>query len=255
MAKAPQSDLSCRVRPAGLPTPKVVLLDFDDTLFDNGFVPASVEEACIVVAASAQLDAGRLLVANRSAWRLHWPEVERRCWIGEMEVLDASREVWRRALAECGCEDSAVVDFAYETHQDIGRDLARLFDDVPDFLHTLTLHGIDTALVTNSSVRAQTAKLAAVDLDGFFTAVVISGELGVAKPDPRIFAAALERLGASASEAWHIGDNPSTDIAGARAAGVTSVWLDRLGRSLDRVDPQPDLHVRSLVEVTELLSG
>ena len=43
--------------------PRVVLLDFDDTLFDNGFVPASVEDTCVAVAASAQVDAGRLLAA------------------------------------------------------------------------------------------------------------------------------------------------------------------------------------------------
>jgi putative hydrolase of the HAD superfamily len=56
--------------------------------------------------------------------------------------------------------------------------------------------------------------------------VLDSGEVGVEKPDPRIFALALERAGVAASEAAYVGDLYSVDVVGARAAGIEPVLLD-----------------------------
>ena len=60
-------------------------------------------------------------------------------------------------------------------------------------------------------------------------AVVISAELGAAKPDPAIFRAALERLGAAADDAIHVGDSVEHDVAGARAAGLEAMLVARDG--------------------------
>jgi putative hydrolase of the HAD superfamily len=241
--------------PAGqLRRPKAVLLDVDETLVDNSVVPATVEGACDAVAAAVgALDPSELLAANSAAWNSYWPEVERRCWVGEMDVLDVSREVWRRALHRCGRDDPAVVELAYETHQRIGREMSRLFDDVPGFLRALQEAQIATALVTNSSVRAQTARLEAVGLESAFAAVVTSGEIGIAKPDPAIFAVALDRLQLTPSDVWHVGDGLSTDVAGALASGISSVWLNRGRRELGPSDPHPDLQIASLRELPALI--
>jgi putative hydrolase of the HAD superfamily len=59
---------------------------------------------------------------------------------------------------------------------------------------------------------------------------VASAELGVAKPDPAIFAHALELVGAAADASWHVGDTPDVDVAGARAAGLRPVLVARAGR-------------------------
>lgn len=56
--------------------------------------------------------------------------------------------------------------------------------------------------------------------------MITSGEVGVEKPDPAIFALALERAGVQPEETIHVGDNPVTDVMGARAAGITPVLLD-----------------------------
>jgi putative hydrolase of the HAD superfamily len=60
--------------------------------------------------------------------------------------------------------------------------------------------------------------------------VAISGTLGVAKPDPRIFKAALDEAGADPAATVHVGDQPVNDVAGALAAGITPVLIDRFGR-------------------------
>ena len=52
----------------------------------------------------------------------------------------------------------------------------------------------------------------------------------MAKPDPRIFAIALERLGCAAADAVMIGDSWPADIEGARAAGVRAIWFNRSGQ-------------------------
>ena len=53
--------------------------------------------------------------------------------------------------------------------------------------------------------------------------VIDSGAVGVMKPDPRIFALALDAIGVDAQSAWYVGDMPGIDVVGARRAGLTSV--------------------------------
>src|ERR671937_164738 len=76
-------------------------------------------------------------------------------------------------------------------------------------------------------------------------AVVISAEVGVAKPDPAIFRAALERLGARAEDSLHVGDSVENDVAGARAAGLDAVLVARNGAAA----PDGVRAVRSLAEL------
>ncbi|MGZ4795531.1 MAG: HAD family hydrolase [Acidimicrobiia bacterium] len=63
--------------------------------------------------------------------------------------------------------------------------------------------------------------------------VVDSGEVGVMKPEPRIFELALEVLGVDATDAWYVGDMPAFDVVGARRAGMRPFLLDPLGRHHD----------------------
>ena len=93
-----------------------------------------------------------------------------------------------------------------------------------------------------------------VDLERYFDVIVISGEVGVAKPDAAIFGFALEKLAVSADEAWFIGDSLHTDMAGAKAARLTAVWLNRHGSKRKAGDPEPDLEIASLPELFAALA-
>jgi len=81
-------------------------------------------------------------------------------------------------------------------------------------------------------------------------AIVDSGAVGVAKPDPRIFHLALEAVGTTADRAIHVGDAYQYDVRGARAAGVRPLLVDPLGIR-DDVDCE---RVRSLLDVAALLA-
>jgi putative hydrolase of the HAD superfamily len=127
----------------------------------------------------------------------------------------------------------------------------RLFDDALPCIDALKERGVLVGLITNNESVHQRAKIAKVGLEGLFDAVVISGELGVAKPDPQIFVHACDLVGVAAGEAMHVGDNPYADADGATAAGLHAVWLDRRGEYDGR--PVPYRVVSSLAEVPGLL--
>jgi putative hydrolase of the HAD superfamily len=78
--------------------------------------------------------------------------------------------------------------------------------------------------------------------------VVISAVVGAAKPDPRIFAAALEAAGCAPAEALHVGDSPENDLMGATGAGLRALLLDRSGAGGGAT-------VTSLSELPALLSS
>ena len=112
---------------------------------------------------------------------------------------------------------------------------------------------VPLALITNGASDTQRDKINALGIGHLFNSVVISGEVGVAKPDPRIFELALDRLAAKKEAAWHVGDSLASDVAGANAAGLTSVWLNRTGALRTEVDAEPDFEIRSLSDLFALL--
>jgi putative hydrolase of the HAD superfamily len=105
----------------------------------------------------------------------------------------------------------------------------RLFDDALPCLRALRKLGLRLAAITNAAGEHQRAKLGALGLDSAFDAVLISGELGVAKPHRAIFQRACRALGVRPDQTVHVGDQLATDAVGARDAGLHGVWLDRSG--------------------------
>jgi len=89
------------------------------------------------------------------------------------------------------------------------------------------------------------------DLARHFDAVVISGEVRIDKPDPRIFRRALDAVGCAPAEAFAVGDSLDADIAGAEAVGCRAVLIDMLGRHAD----YPGERVTSLSELVELVDS
>lgn len=90
-------------------------------------------------------------------------------------------------------------------------------------------------LVTDGPVRAGREKLAALGWTDRFDAAVVTGEVGVGKPDPRGFLAALDELGVAPEEAVYVGNDPELDVAGAAEAGMAAVQVTYPGGH----DPDP----------------
>ena len=99
-----------------------------------------------------------------------------------------------------------------------------LFPDALQTLSSLRVSGLKLGLITNGSVRMQSAKLACLALSPMFDTILISDAEGISKPKRQIFDRALERLNANPAHAVFVGDHPEVDMAGARAAGMRAIW-------------------------------
>jgi putative hydrolase of the HAD superfamily len=115
-------------------------------------------------------------------------------------------------------------------------------------LEKIAQRDLRLGVVSNSDGRVATL-LQQVGLADHFGVIVDSFEVGVEKPEPRIFEIALERLGAQAAETIYVGDFYAVDVVGARRAGIRPVLLDSLGSF-----PNADCPViRSLGELERFL--
>lgn len=99
-------------------------------------------------------------------------------------------------------------------------------DGLHETLAMLKTHGYTLGMITNGSVKAQSAKIDALRIRHYFDAILISEQCGVAKPRREIFDMALEALGTTASNSVYIGDHPVNDFAGAVDAGLHAIWLE-----------------------------
>ena len=248
---------------------RALLLDLDDTLIVEE--PAAVAAFAATASVAAErhpLDAAALALAARARareiWRAapHHPfcrQIGISSWEGlfcryegdgdELRALRSwapgyRREAWRRALTDQGVDDDHL---AAELGERFGADRRALHETFADAAPALDALRADyaLALVTNGASCWQREKLAASGLADRFEVVVVSGELGTAKPDPAVYAHALSELGAEPGDAVMVGDSLRNDVDGALAAGLGAVWVNRDGR------PRP-LHRADVVEVRSL---
>lgn len=220
---------------------EVVLFDLDDTLMAH---TRAVDDAI----ALAQSTAGGAFAADdAAAVQRRWAELEERHYTryltGELSYL--GQRIWRARdlLAPYGIavdDDEALAWF--ERYLVGYRDAWRLFDDVLPALESLGDRRV--GIITNGDLAFQTDKLQRIDLwdrldltpvraDGSVDEparqgrVIASGELGVTKPDARIFDAAAAAFGVAPAQCAYVGDRVRTDAVGAHDAGMLGIWLDR----------------------------
>ncbi len=169
-------------------------------------------------------------------------------WVGEYR-----RETWRRALDAQSVTDGAFAEELAEMFRRERRARQWVFADVAGMLEQLGgLHRL--ALVTNGAPDLQREKIAASGLAGYFDAIVVSGELGIGKPDQRIFAHALELVGARPEAAVMVGDSLTRDVVGAQRAGMRAIWINRGERRIpEGVRIVPDGTITELGELVAFL--
>ncbi len=231
-----------------------VFFDLDSTLLDHSHGREALVATCRQIAAEVPgLDADDLLKANGTVWPRYRAEIDADWTLGRIDSLTASREAWRRSLQLCGCNSRAIVEATVQFFEQTVQQGYRLFTDVPACIDMLQRSGVPLALITNGPSELQRSKLDALDIAHWFEVVVISGEVGTAKPDAAVFDTAMQRMGIVPDNVWHIGDSLEADIAGARAAGLSSVWLNRTGKSRNRDEPEPHFEIETLGQLPAIL--
>ncbi len=212
------------------PKPKVIFLDAVGTLFD---VRGSVGEVYSQIANKHGVDVpGHVLERSfRESFKAApppiFPGVER-------SRLPAQEFEWWRAIV------SQTFESAEALHQFV--DFPLFFADLYSYFataHPWVMHpdvrpsldhwqrqGIQLGIISNFDSRLHLV-LKALGLESYFSSITISSEISAAKPEPEIFAAALEKHGCQPEEAWHIGDSYDEDYYGAKAQGIHAIWLQR----------------------------
>ena len=112
-----------------------------------------------------------------------------------------------------------------------------------------------TGVVTNGPIDARREKIAHLSLEARIDFAVISGEFGAGKPVPAIFVEAMRRAGADPVETVFAGDSVEHDIAGAHAAGIHAIWLNRTGRPWTAPHAPPPHGVASLSALLPILAA
>jgi putative hydrolase of the HAD superfamily len=226
---------------------KVVTFDADGTLWDFQRV---MREA---------------LVLALDALRSHAPFQTERLAIGDlMRIRDqvaaevgmrgATHEQIRlasfeRTLEELGTPDPDLARRVYERYMQHRFEGMQLFDDVLPTLDALdALRAYPLGIVSNGNSYPDRC-----GLPGRFRFCVFADEHGARKPDRRLFEAAVRLAGCRPDEILHVGDSLPEDVAGAQAAGLRAVWINR-ERHPNTTAIVPDFELHALTDLPALCS-
>ena len=162
---------------------------------------------------------------------------------------DITRRIYDRLPALAGISFDAWFEVLYRRFGE--PEVWRFYDDVEAVLSDLRKRGLKIGVVSNWDTRLKSI-CDGLGLTRLVDFIVISAEVGVRKPDPRIFRMALEKAGVRPEEAIHVGDLPEEDAEGARRAGLRPVLIDRK-RRITGAFPSDVRVVASLSELVDLL--
>ncbi len=243
--------------PAAAPV-KAVLFDFGHTLVDfrrtQEALHAAYQEIRDRIEAVAFMEVPELLdLVERVAGGVD-RLVEQSYREGRLEEINQA-VLLREALAGIGFDlpDDVIDHIVILDHSAYSNSIA-VEPDVLATLKTLKGDGYRMGLVSNLTLRADLmrADLQRWGLIDQLDATVFSSEVGVRKPDPRIFKEALKRVGAEPAETVFVGDRLYDDVSGAQAVGMRGV-LTRQFRQEEDPAFQPDAVIEHLKELPDVL--
>ena len=217
----------------------MVFFDIDGTLMDDD---GAVRAACLALRAAP----GRLREQPPDDFAAAWLEIAerhfRRYLAGQVSFQEQRRARLREVFGEPLPDEEADALFAYYLQCQEAN--WRLFPDVLPCL--VRLGGRPVGIISNGDGEQQRRKLERTGIVDRFSPVVISGDVGAAKPAAAIFHHACRLAGVSPKECTYVGDRPDADARGSLSAGMRPVLIDRAGalgehagirvaRSLDEV--------------------
>jgi putative hydrolase of the HAD superfamily len=232
---------------------RLVLFDLDDTLFNHrGAVDKGIASYVTQLGAPYSADGVAAF----------WNELEERHYHrylgGELD-FEGQRRARAIEFADAhGVQlDSAAAGAWFNDYFEHYVAAWALHDDALPCLEALraAIPDVRFGLITNGETDYQLRKVDAVGLRNEVEHIVASGELGIVKPDPRIFEHACALFGVEPAHAAYVGDRFSTDAVGAAKAGLRGVWLDRTGRTLTEDEQQVLPLVTRIGSLAELPSA
>ena len=229
---------------------RAVFFDLDDTLIGYAAAErAALEAAGAVLCVKTDDLAAALYAAYTARYDYGTPGYAELAALTEGELRGTLTADAMRTLGIA--TDAALAQRAIETYAASERAALKPFGDTLDTLDSLARR-YPLGVITNGPSSMQRAKLAATGLRHQFALIVVDTEFGHPKPDPRIFAHAAARIGFAPDELLFVGNSAEADVAGARAAGWTSVYLNAAGTPFPASLSAPHYTIRTLTELCAL---
>jgi putative hydrolase of the HAD superfamily len=231
-----------------------VFLDLDDTLvaFDAVTEPSWREVCGWYCAGKPGLDPAILYGRIQERSTQYWSDPERHR-AGRLDIVAARALITGEVFAGLGlpARDAEEVALRYSR---LRLEKMFLLPGARETLESLVSNGFVMALLTNGDSETQRDKIRRFDLERYFRAILIEGELGYGKPDPRVYRTALSALGASPGNTVMVGDNPEWDVKAAQHEGIRAVWIDRKGcGETGAPDIVPDWRISGIAELPGVL--
>ena len=231
-----------------------VWVDLDDTVWDFA---GNSWDALGELYHQEGLDAYFVSVDD---WRTKYLECNHSLWPrynkGEITKEFLQLERFRKILDDAGFPRETLIEKARALdplYLSILGEKSRLVEGAREMLEYLKAKGYKIGMISNGFYEVQYRKMRSSKIEHFFDVVVLSDDLGVNKPDRRIFDHALKKAGAKADSSIIIGDNPDTDIVGAVAAGWKAIYFNPKGANDNIKLPKEALVVRKLSEIEHIL--
>lgn len=230
---------------------RAIFFDLDDTLLDDTI--SSERSAAL---AASELASGRGVAAETLA--VSYMREAMHFW----ETLEPGApkppsgairpRLWRAALRSHGIDDADLAHKLAVLYDTIRIERVELFPETLPALHRL--HGrYKMAIITNGFAETHEAKIARLNLAHLFDAVILAGEMELAKPHPAVFEHAMNELRVDARESVMVGDRFDRDITGAHAAGMRAIWVNSRRETLPAGSRAPEMEIPSIADLPDAI--
>lgn len=224
---------------------RLITFDLDDTLWSVQPVIAAADKAVRDWLANHAKGLGELsqerLQQLRGELVQQQPDLEHRVSVLRYQVL-------LRALLQSGYAEGEAREIAEQAFQVFltARQNVELFTDVLPTLEQLRRDYMLGALSNgNADVRR-------VGLGEYFSFALSADMLGLAKPEPQVFLAALARAQVKPTQSIHIGDHPEHDVLGAQQVGMRTIWFNPQ-QSVWTGEHQPDAEISQIAQLPDVI--
>lgn len=225
----------------------LVFFDLDDTLYDRGMPFLAATESFY----------GGKVADPREAYRrcmFRGAEVYLPSQRGEISMEEMTIYRWGTGFADVGIEMTAKEALEFQDLYCLKKDCLTLSPVIEDMLRYCAEHADGVGMITNGPSENQWQKLNRLGLERFMDRdmMIVSGDVGIDKPDLEIFRIAERRCHADPSELLYVGDSLENDIAPAAQCGWSTLWFNRNAHP-GKPDIRPDLTVATEAELAAAL--
>ncbi|RDY27560.1 noncanonical pyrimidine nucleotidase, YjjG family [Romboutsia weinsteinii] len=224
---------------------KVIFFDADDTLFDFKKTQDFALDK-LMDSIETEFDKDYCITEYKKVNTKIWEEFEQ----GLISSSDLKVERFRRFAYNLGITYDA--NELSSMYVDFLGDGSFLYEETYEILSYLS-DKYKISIITNGLADVQNRRIKKSTVSNFFDDVVISDEIKIAKPDPKIFEHALSNLNhTDKSSVLMIGDSLNSDIKGGINAGIDTCWFN-LGKKINDSDFVPNYEINNLLELKDLL--